>query len=303
MTRPNFFIVGAPKCGTTAMNDFLAQHPDIFMGYKEMHYFGADLPMASTLTGERISLETYLDAFKKWNGEKRIGETAVLYLYSASAPQEIKAFDPQAKIVIMLRNPVEQMYSMYFQALFVGDEDLPTFEAALEAEPDRLAGKRIPPTCFKPLILLYRRNARYSGYVRNYFDTFGRENVHVIIHDEFKKDNRGVYRQLLEFLEVDPTFEPQFNVINPHKEVRSRRVMSLVRKPPRVLMPAKRAMWTLFPDLSVKLYAKVNSLNAVKKSRPTIDPGLRRQLQEEFRPEVEALSELLGKDLTHWVQA
>ena len=135
MKKPNFFIVGAAKCGTTSLYRYLRQHPDVFMPeQKEPNFFGSDL----SYRFPRISQARYLSCFAKAKGETRIGEATTIYLYSEKAAEEIKAFSPEAKIIIMLRNPVDVLYSYHSQQLYSGNEDIPDFEEALRAEVDRL---------------------------------------------------------------------------------------------------------------------------------------------------------------------
>src|SRR5271170_7433051 len=139
--RPDCFLVGAPKCGTTAMADYLAAHPDVFMAKKEMHVFGRDLHFGAHFY--RRDLAAYEQEFSQRATQRVAGEASVWYLLSTQAASELKAFNPDARIVIMLREPVEVLYSLYYQFLCDGNEHLPTFEEALVAEDDRAAGRRI----------------------------------------------------------------------------------------------------------------------------------------------------------------
>ena len=128
MRKPNLFIVGAPKSGTTALYEYLKVHPEIFMSaYKEPHYFGSDLrgPRMEQFRGND---RKYLSLFAAATNEKWVGEASIWYLYSQRAAQEIKAYDPNAAIIIMLRNPLEMGYSMFYQSSYTGNEILPTFE-------------------------------------------------------------------------------------------------------------------------------------------------------------------------------
>jgi hypothetical protein len=109
--KPNFFLVGAPKSGTTAMVQYLATHPDIFMAKKEMHFFGGDLRFRAPFY--RHNLNEYLAEFQGCNGHCRVGEASVWYLLSSQAASEIYAFKPAANIIVMLREPVEMLYSLY----------------------------------------------------------------------------------------------------------------------------------------------------------------------------------------------
>ena len=128
--RPNFFIVGAPKCGTTALHAYLDAHPEIFMShYKEPRFFGSDLRQR-----RRPTKSQYFSCFARARNEKRVGEASVLYLYSKCAAAEIKEFCPEARIIIMLRDPVEMLHSKHSQSIFSGNEVINDFEEALEAE-------------------------------------------------------------------------------------------------------------------------------------------------------------------------
>ena len=134
MRRPDFFIVGAPKCGTTAMIDYLKQHPEVFVpDRKELDFFGRDL----VFKGHRLTEEEYLGFFSRATAEKRAGEGSVWYLHSKTAALEIKDFSPNARIIIMLRNPLDMMYSFHSQRLYNGNEDIENFSAALDAEAER----------------------------------------------------------------------------------------------------------------------------------------------------------------------
>lgn len=300
MNRPNFFIVGAPKCGTTALYEYLKPHPEIFLPeIKEPYYFGRD--MTGTLFEVyRRSEADYLALFQEAAGEKRIGEASPSYLASKLAPGEIHAFDPTAKIIIMLRNPVEMLQSMYHHRRYMGDEPAASFEAALEAE---LEGKPAVIDALPYLLL-----ANFSAGVRRYFEIFGRENVLVIVFDDFKRDLPLVYRRVLEFLEVDPSFQPDFQVVNASKEVRSPLLQNLLerlRLTPKHLRDS--ALFRAFSRaLPPRLYQAFISAGTRLYTRPQsyqpMNPEFRKRLQAFFRPQLEELGQLLQRDLSAWYQ-
>jgi hypothetical protein len=295
MRKPDFFIVGAPRCGTTAMFQYLEQHPQIFgAAWKEPHFFGTD-----TNYPRRPSLEQYLSYFEAAKDEKRIGEASTSYLFSKLAATEIKAFSSSARIIIMLRDPVETMYSVHSMVLYWRNEDIEDFEAALAAEEDRRKGLRWPS---KPHIinyLFYRDVVKYAEQVRRYFEVFGRENVQVIIFDDFKKFAPKVYGETLIFLGVEPGFQPDFTVVNSNSTFRSKRLQDFVMDP-----RWKRIRQKILPGrLDGKVFGRLRVLNTSRKLRQSMDPELRACLQREFLPEVEQLSELLGRDLTFWCRA
>jgi hypothetical protein len=298
MKKPNFFIVGAPKCGTTAMSEYLKQHPEVFVPRKkELYYFGSDLLVFSR---SRISEGEYLSYFAEARDEKRLGEASVWYLFSKVAASEIKEFCPSAGIIIMLRNPVDMIYSLHSQLLSTGNEDIEDFEAALQAEDDRKRGLRLPRHRSSAGDLLYRETAKYTDQIKRYLDVFGRENVHVIIFDDFVRDTALVYKQTCEFLKVNGGFYPEFRVVNPNKSLRSQTLLYLIKYPPPA---AQRLGEALLPErLRRGLRRRLRLLNTRYDHRPTMEPELRRRLQAEFLPEVMQLSELVGRDLTHWCQ-
>jgi hypothetical protein len=288
--KPDFFIVGAPKCGTTALYTYLKQHPEIFISPKKEPQF-----FASDVLGDRrhtCTWSDYLSCFAAAHGEKRIGEASVAYLGSRCAPKEIKAFNPAAKIIIMLRNPVDMMHSLHSQRLVYNTEYC-SFDAALDAE------ERQGLVLARYVGLSYREAARYPDKVRRYFDVFGRENVHVIVYDDLVKDTCGVYRKVVGFLGVGLDFQPRtFPIINANKRVRNRQLYKFLTRPPEVARNLSRVL--LPRPLRLLLAAALRRLNTVYEERPPMSLELRSRLQAEFRPEVEELSNLLDRDLSAW---
>jgi hypothetical protein len=303
MRRPDFFIVGAAKSATTAMSSYLRAHPDVFMPeIKELNFFGKDLDRAN-----RPTEAEYLSYFSAAGSSKRAGEASPRYLYSKFAAAEIKQFSPIALIIILLRNPADMMHSFHSQLIRSGFEDVLDFQAALDAEEERKAGRCIPQCAnwrrvnFCRDFLYYREMAKYTEQVKRYFDAFGRPNVHVILYDDILRDVAAVYRRTLGFLGVAEDFRPRFQVLNANGSVRSQAFHAFLRNPPAVLCGAAKA---LLPRLVRRLLAHgLNSLNTRREPRPPMDPELRRRLQAEFLPEVERLSALLGRDLTSWCRS
>lgn len=298
MKRPDFFIVGAFKAGTTALYEYLRAHPQIFMSVpKEPMYFGADL----TPRYRRMTQDEYLALFRDAREDQRAGEASPWYLYSTSAAAEIKAFEASARVIIMLRNPVDVMYSQHSQLVFNQREDLADFGAALEAEPDRLAGRRIPADAIRPEALFYRKSVRFPEQIRRYIDVFGRSGVHFIVFDDLVADAAGIYRSTLEFLGVDPTHPLDASVYNPNRSARSGRVQRAIFAPP----PALRGLFGRLRRMP--LLHRVRDALVSANSRPTerarMDPALRAALTAEFAPQVAELGELIGRDLSAWSRA
>jgi hypothetical protein len=289
--------VGAFKSGTTALYDYLRPHPQVFMPFhKEPLFFGDDL----TRRYGRMSRQQYEALFAAARPDQRIGEASAWYLYSRSAAAEIKAAAPEAQILVMLRNPVDVMHAQHSQLLFNVEENIVDFGEALEAEPARRRGERLPPGPLRVENLFYRDSVRFAEQLRRYFDAFGRERVMVIVYDDFRDDTPGVYRSVLEFLGVDPTFAPSFSVSNPNKRVRFRALQRFVYQPPGALLKLVPVI-RRFP-LAHAVRERVLRLNSSAQRRRPMDPELRRQLLSELAPQIQELGELIGRDLSAWLE-
>lgn len=283
------------------MASYLAGHPDVFMARKEMHHFGADLRFGRQFY--RRNAKEYLAEFNSWNGQRSAGEASVWYLFSQQAAAEIKAFNPDARVIVMLREPVDMLYSLYFTFRWDGNEHLPSFEEALAAENDRRAGRRLARQTYFKQGLVYREAARYAEQVKAYFDTFGRERVHVILYEDFAADVPSVYRKTLDFLGVDSNrMQKNFKPVNTNKSTRNKLVRAVLHDP-----MVRSTMLAIRPWLPCQVFAAMQKVDALIRKyngrpqvRPPLAPELSARLKREFAPEVERLSELLRQDLTHW---
>lgn len=296
MPRPDFFIVGAFKSGSTALYDQLRQHPQIFMPFhKEPLYFGDDL----TRRYGRMTLDDYLRLFKGAKPGQRVGEASTWYLYSTSAAREIKEFSPDAQILVVLRNPVDVMYAQHNQLIFNVIEDIPDFAEALAAEPDRREGRRMPPGPINVENLFYRHSVHFAEQLERYFEVFGRDRVHVMLTDDMQRDGAAVVRGALEFLGVDPSLAAPPPRSNENRRVRSPWLQRLIFAP-KLLLPLAPFL-RRFP-LVRAVRTKMLDINSEAKPRPPMDPALRAQLIDEFTPEIERLGGLIGRDLSAWTQ-
>lgn len=280
--RPNFFLVGAPRSGTTALYSLLKQHPDVHLAIlKEPHFFGTDLTVQPHTIREP---DLYFGLFADAGDRRCVGEGSVWYLSSTRAAPEIREAAPDAKILALLREPDEMAYSLYHLYRRTGNEDLPTFEAALAAEDDRRAGRRIPEKAYFPEGLRYVEAALAAEKLERFFAAFGRERVRVILYENFRRDNAGVYREVLEFLEIDPDFAPELDPARAAAKIQEMAIRQLRRTDPRVRRRMNRE--------GIKQHA-----SPVREPMPS---EVRERLREIFRPEVARLGELLDRDLSHW---
>jgi hypothetical protein len=240
--------------------------------------------------------------FEKALNHKAIGETSVWYLYSETAAREIKLFSPAARVIIMLRNPVDMIYSLHSQYVYEGNEDISEFGAALDAEAKRKQGELIPARAYLIKSLFYKDVAKYSKQVQRYIDIFGRENVLVIIYDDFSNNALGEYRKTLRFINVNDNFEIDIKIINPNKIVRSRNLQEIIMNPPRMMLKLGRHLKIPLKRQSM-IMEIIRTFNTRYEKRSAMDMELRQALKREFRDDVEQLSSLLCRDLSFWTNS
>jgi len=262
---------------------------------KEPHFFSPDLDGPARVR----TLEQYLDLFAPAPPGAVCGEASVYYLLSREAPRRIRDFNPDARVIIMLRDPVELMHSIHTLNVVAGTEDVFDFRQALELEGARKQGLGLPSYAITDVYKLYYRElARYSGHIERYLIEFGRDQVHIIIHEEYRKAPKGVLGKVCDFLGVADCPEIEAEVINENRQWRSKWLMTLIRKPPGIVRAAARG---LIPrSVRFRLASLLIDANLAKRSRPPLDPLLRAELGEEFQPEIERLGLILGRDLSLW---
>jgi hypothetical protein len=198
----------------------------------------------------------------------------------------------------MFRNPVDMLYAQHSQFLYNCNEDITNFEAALKAEGQRKQGVGIPWQSHFVEGLFYRETVKYSEQLERYFEVFGRNNVHVILFDDFKRDTAKIYGETLTFLGVESSFQPKFQIINSNKQLRSKYLQQFLVTPSPLLAKFLKQI-TPYP-LRGHLWRRIKKLNTRYIDRPMLDPALRKRLQAEFQPEVQRLAALLGCDLNNW---
>ncbi|HKL50549.1 MAG TPA: sulfotransferase domain-containing protein [Wenzhouxiangellaceae bacterium] len=293
---PHFFIVGAPKCGTTSMAQYLNQHPDVFVVRGEPHFFGSDLDYNSP----RLTPDQYQALCRNTGGKPVCGDRSTWYLYSRNAAREIHAYNPHALIIAMLRNPAEMLHSLHAHHFQRGlRDDIEHFEDALAAEPDRRRGNSIPANVRFPESLYYSEIARYSEQLERYFDLFGREHVRIILFDDLKSSPDQVYADTLEFLGVDSAFEPDFGIHNasaPTPDSWAYRAWkaSTLRYRIRSLAPQR-----LYDAIRAKRKKRLEQA-ARRRPRASLDPAVRAALADRFTDEIGRLEKLIGRDLSNW---
>jgi hypothetical protein len=294
--KPDLFIVGAPKCGTTALHRYLGDHPRIFMSSrKEPWFFAEDFPRFVT------DLEEYYALFGgAAEHHLAVGESSSVYLMSNVAQRRIKDFSPNARIVVMVRNPVDLVPSLHSQAVLGLYEDQPDIERAWRLQEARRRGQNIPETCRLPRFLQYSQVARLGEQLGRLLEVFERRRVHMVVFDDFVEDPRQVYEEVLKFLEVPSDGRNQFPRINAGRIARSHLLARIARRPPQALVWPYMRLKKRFGWRDLGLTEWIKRVNEREVERRPLSNSFRLELIEEFREDVDALARLLGRDLGHW---
>lgn len=298
---PNFFIVGAPKCGTTAMARYLAEHPKIFItDPKEPNFFTREFEVYQRqYRSDDEYLALYNDAQED---HQAVGEASVWTLYSQSAVPEILDRFPHAKFIAMVRNPVIMAESLHAQMLLMREEEVENFESAWALQDKRSAGKHIPEICREPTFLLYREVCSLGDQVARLLRVAGKENCHVVVFDDFVKNTAQAYASALEFLEVEHDGRSEFPVINANREYRWASIQSLLIKAPVLLRPLVRNLKRILPVRRFGLLDKAVKMNMRQTQRHRPDPSFRQQLAREFADDIHLLGETIERDLDQWTR-
>ena len=295
---PNFFLAGAPKCGTTALSEYLNSHPNVFMSYpKEPSYFADDLAPFRAVT----TLCDYQALFKnRTRNHAAVGEASVWYLYSQNAMKRIREFNRNAKIILVFRDPIDFVQSIHSHFVFNFNEDRSDFIEAWQLQEERREGRHHPERCIAPQILQYRAMANFSHYLERVLTIFPKEQVRCVVFENFVANPREVYLDVLDFLRLPDDGRVNFPRVNEAKSHRSKRLGSLLLCPP----PLLRTSWRFLkkacgPEISRVLDGAIR-LNAIPTNRKPLPLEFRQQLAEEFRPSVAKLSRLMDRDLGFW---
>jgi Sulfotransferase family len=306
---PDFFIVGQAKSGTTALYSMLKRHPQIFMPeVKEPRFLASDLrdrfhiPATSTVPD---TLEQYLSLFAPAAPGQLAGEASPSYLTSRTAAAAIAQLQPAARVIAILREPASFLHSLHLQYVQAHVETEKDLRKALELEPLRRQGKRVPRRSHRPGQLLYSEHVRYVEQLRRYHEHFPAEQVLVLIYDDFRADNEATVRRVLRFLGVDAEPPVVAREANPTVQVRAQRVHRLVHALASGRGPLARGVQAsaraIAPPGLTRSSAVALRDRIFFTAPPPPDEELMRELRRRFKGEVVALSEYLDRDLvTEW---
>ena len=282
--EPNFFIVGAPKSGTTNMSYYLMQHPQVFMPENLEPYYFARLDIPQNYKREIISDEKkYLNLFKNAKNCKVVGESSPVYLYCPHSALEIKNRFPNSKLIISLRNPIEIAYSEYFSLKFMGFDQNRSFDELLDSSEEQLTRNE-----FHIDSLL--EAGFYSKHIKRFQKIFSKNQIKIIIFEEYVKNTVPTINSILSFLGIKESITFDVTPKGAYKVPRNFASQKLMNN-----STFRKAAKFVIPTVTRQ---KIGERFLVKESsRPPLKQNQRKRLKQIYQDDVENLSEILGRNL------
>lgn len=302
---PDFLVIGAGKSGTTSLDKYLNQHPQIFIPKtKEPNFFGYENVRAEDFNDgddERkhflrsvTTLDKYLEIFQHATPDQLKGETSNTYMYHKEAPERIKYYVPDVKLIAILRQPAARLYSRYLHLARENRLPSPTFT-----------------DCFDRSTIWWKRNdlikeGFYHEYLSRYYALFPSENIKIYLYEEFQSNQENVLMDLYDFLGVDACFKPDVSVrYNQSGFVKNKFLNSVIGQGGIL----SRSVQTLFPKSiydnfkkNISIKRKLNNLRGKNLEQPKLDPSIKQKLTDEvYADDIQKLQHLIGKDLSHWL--
>ena len=280
---PNFFILGAPKCGTTSLARWLEQHPQVFMSpIKEPHYYSTDLANRSIQSADRYA--RLFDGVTE--AHRAIGEASTWYLFSQEAVAKIEREHPGGRYIVMTRDPVAMAHSLYHHNRRVLHEDQSTFEAAWRLQEERAAGRHLPVDCTEPAFLQYFAACSLGSLLRRLYEQVPAERVLHVPLEWVQKDPVREYQRVLSHLGVDDDGRENFPPANEARGYRSR-----------VLQRALRFGGRLRLALGINRGLGLGRLNERPREKERLHPEFLQRLESAFAEERALLDAFVEEDM------
>ncbi|WP_066560208.1 sulfotransferase domain-containing protein [Croceicoccus bisphenolivorans] len=289
MIRPNLFIIGAPKCGTTAWVEYLRHHPQIaFSRDKEPHFFCTDFLGYQFVKTE----DAYQEQFSDCGDARIVGEASVQYLYSQDAPTNIAAFALDPQIILFTREPVAFLKSYHNQLLLNLDENIEDFATAWRTGSDR-EGEQIPPYCRELRLLDYQSVARFGEHLNRWLNVFPPDRLMVIDMAEWISQPAQTYLNILAFLGLADDGRRHFPRIHAAKQPRSHWLARLTRRPPKIILMLAAALRTLTGSTRLGMAQRLRRLNETAGYRDrSAHDALDTQIRDECADDQRLLADL-----------
>jgi hypothetical protein len=293
---PNLLIVGAMRSGTTSAYRYLSQHPQVFMApHKEPHFFAFEerRPSYAGPGDDRLNrsvitnLAEYESLFEGAEDHQWRGEASAMYLYLPESLVAMQRHALEASVVVLLRNPVDRAYSSFHYQRFRHREPIESFEQALEAETGRIAANWAP-------IWHYRRAGLYADQLAAYLEVFGRDRVHLILHEDLERDQRAAFGRLFSDLRVGADAQIDYAVHHNRSGTPRSALLRELLAPG----PIKRRMKRVLPARLQRTFERFRE-RSITTAAP-MKPETRAALIQFFTDDIGRLESLIGRDLSSW---
>jgi hypothetical protein len=293
-TLPNFFILGSAKCGTTSLYHLLRAHPEVFLPVvKEPEFFSNDLHFSA-------GIDAYSRThFRGAESRAARGDATPHYIAFEKVARRIKDLIPEEghRFILILRDPVERAYSLYWNLVYEGHETL-DFEEALEREDER---SRDPELDRMGLVRFrYFSSGLYGAQLEAYLRYFSRERFLILLQEDLRRDPKAVIQRICGFLGISPDYElPEEVGGNPAGRARSKRLHGFLRNSHWIKEPLK----ALIPhELKHRILQRLFEWNKRAEAYPPLEPRVADALRERYREDLNLLMELSGLELSHWLR-
>ncbi|PKA84360.1 sulfotransferase domain-containing protein [Ulvibacter sp. MAR_2010_11] len=289
--KPNLFIIGAPKCGTTTMYHFLGKHPNVFTSkIKEPHYFNTD-------SNHRYFFKEkdYLNLFSEATKMHLYNcEASVWYLYSEKAIENILNFNKDAKFLILLRNPVSMFFSLHRELIFGGSETETDPVKAWQLQKERKEGRSVPKSATAPELLQYGDACKLGAQVATIINLIPKENLKCLLLEDLKNNPEATYFSVLEFLDLPKVKLKSYEPVNVRKARKSKELATVIAQ----IAHFKRALGI---KKGVGIGNRINSYNVTHKvDEMDQSPEFITELNNYFHTDIDLLGKLINRDLSHW---
>gem|GEM_PF-1952713 len=299
--HPNVFMLGAPKCGTSAMSHFLAQHPNVFCpDIKEPKYYIRDI-----VTSNQISFKNYLKLYSKVDNDSHcvIVDDNVFLLYSDYFLNNVFNRVDEPRFIVMLRNPLHSALSLYLQTQKSSKADYcVNFNDAWEDLAMRHLGKTVPNNKFR-IHYLYDEVYLYAKYLSRFYNRVSSDNIKVILYDDFLNDNSAIYMDLISWLGLPQASGMNYKTVNPMAVVKKDLFSSLLCSTAGFLRPLwHRTLRPIIGPTGLSRFYLTEPSESSYDCYKALPTALKQKMLTHFMPDIEKLEQLIDRDLSHWKQ-
>lgn len=298
-SKPNLFIVGFAKCGTTALHEYLSTHPHVHPSFpKEPHFFIEPMWRKSPARTEAEYLRFFAGAPKD---ARVLLDSSAVHIYSPQALRKIREFNPDAKIIVMVRNPVNMLASSHRYSCRMFVEDVEDFEDAWDLQASRAQGHNLPAGCEFPVLLQYENLGRVGQHIATLLEIWPRSQVKIVFFDEFVKTPLAHYKEILDFIGIPYDGRTEFPKVNEGGVWKSRMVGRMMLKSWPVVIKVLSRVGVAGVARRPRFWMFLWGLNSARDEQTPMDPKFRQRLIDVFRDDIQLLAATTGRNLDHWL--